>query len=83
MTGNGLVKFEKFSVMNKLPWDDENDQFVIQVYSSKFLVLNQFMKEPGVYAVFASAILQEAFLTVKVSSNMHEREVVDLKLTYQ
>ena len=31
MTGNGLVKFEKFNVMNKLPWDDVNDQFIIQV----------------------------------------------------
>ena len=31
MTGNGLVKFEVFNTLNKLPWDDENDQFIIQV----------------------------------------------------
>merc|ERR1712226_1323723 len=30
MTGTGLVKFERFNAMNKLPWDDINDQFVIQ-----------------------------------------------------
>ena len=31
MTGTGLVKFERFTAINKLPWDDVNDQFVIQV----------------------------------------------------
>ena len=31
MTGNGLVKFDRFNAMNKLPWDDVGDQFVIQV----------------------------------------------------
>jgi hypothetical protein len=61
MTGTGLVKFERFTAMNKLPWDDVNDQFVIQ--------------EPGVYAVFLSAILQDAVLAVKIASNMLEREV--------
>merc|ERR1712106_731579 len=35
MTGNGLVKFERFVALNKLPGDDDNDQFIIQ--------------EPGVY----------------------------------
>ena len=34
MTGTGLVKFERFNAMNKLPWDDMNDQFVIQVSRS-------------------------------------------------
>ena len=33
MTGTGLVKFERFTAINKLPWDDVNDQFVIQVTS--------------------------------------------------
>ena len=36
MTGTGLVKFERFTAINKLPWDDVNDQFVIQV---RFLIL--------------------------------------------
>ena len=35
MTGNGLVKFERFVALNKLPWDDVNDQFVIQVSQVK------------------------------------------------
>jgi len=35
MTGNGLVKFERFVALNKLPWDDVNDQFVIQVSHKK------------------------------------------------
>jgi len=61
MTGNGLIKFERFNVVNKLPWDDANDQFIIQ--------------EPGVYAVNISAILQDAVLSVKIASNMMEREV--------
>jgi len=61
MTGNGLIKFERFTAMNKLPWDDANDQFIIQ--------------EPGVYAVHISGILQDAVLSVKIASNMLEREV--------
>lgn len=61
MTGTGLVKFERFSAINKLPWDDRNDQFIVQ--------------EPGVYAVFITAILQDAILSVKIASNMLEREV--------
>jgi len=64
MTGNGLVKFERFNAMNKLPWDDVNDQFVIQ--------------EPGVYAVFVTAILQDAVLSVKIASNMLEREIFNV-----
>jgi len=64
MTGTGLVKFEKFTAMNKLPWDDINDQFIIQ--------------EPGVYLVFVTAILQDASLSVKIASNMMEREVVSV-----
>jgi len=62
MTGTGLVKFERFNAMNKLPWDDINDQFVIQ--------------EPGVYMVFVTAILQDACLSIKVASNLAEREIV-------
>jgi len=61
MTGNGLIKFERFNAMNKMPWDDANDQFIIQ--------------EPGVYAVCVSAILQDAVLSIKIASNMLEREV--------
>jgi len=61
MTGNGLVKFERFTASNKLPWDEINDQFVIQ--------------EPGVYSVNISGILQDAFLSVKISSSVLEREV--------
>jgi len=64
MTGNGLVKFERFNAMNKLPWDDMNDQFVVQ--------------EPGVYAVFVTAILQDAVLSVKIASNMLEREIFNV-----
>jgi len=64
MTGNGLVKFERFSAINKLPWDDVNDQFIIQ--------------EPGVYAVFVTAILQDAVLSVKIANNMLEREVFNV-----
>jgi len=64
MTGNGLVKFERFVALNKLPWDDVNDQFVIQ--------------EPGVYAVFVTAILQDAVLSVKIASNMLEREIFNV-----
>jgi len=62
MTGTGLVKFERFNAMNKLPWDDVNDQFVIQ--------------EPGVYMVFVTAILQDACLSIKVASNLAEREIL-------
>jgi len=61
MTGTGLVKFEKFTAVNKLHWDDQNDQFIIQ--------------EPGVYLVFVTAILQDAALSIKLASNMMEREV--------
>jgi len=64
MTGTGLVKFERFTAINKLPWDDVNDQFVIQ--------------EPGVYAVFVTAILQDATLSVKIASNMLEREIFNV-----
>jgi len=64
MTGNGLVKFERFVALNKLPWDDDNDQFIIQ--------------EPGVYAVFVTAILQDAVLSVKIASNMLEREIFNV-----
>merc|ERR1712115_373187 len=63
-TGTGLVKFERFNAMNKLPWDDINDQFVIQ--------------EPGVYMVFVTAILQDACLSIKVASNLAEREIVSV-----
>ena len=35
MTGTGLVKFERFNAINKLPWDDVNDQFVIQVRGTR------------------------------------------------
>ena len=38
MTGTGLVKFERFTAINKLPWDDVNDQFVIQVRTFIFLI---------------------------------------------
>jgi len=62
MTGTGLVKFERFNAMNKMPWDDVNDQFVIQ--------------EPGVYMVFVTAILQDACLSIKVASNLAEREIL-------
>ena len=34
-------------------------------------------KEPGVYAVFVTAILQDAVLSVKIASNMLEREVLN------
>ena len=61
MTGTGLVKFERFTALNKLPWDDVNDQLVVQ--------------EPGVYAVFVTAVLQDAVLAVKIASNLLEREV--------
>jgi len=61
MTGTGLVKFERFTAVNKLHWDDQNDQFIIQ--------------EPGVYLVFVTAILQDAALSIKLASNMMEREV--------
>jgi len=64
MTGTGLVKFERFNAMNKLPWDDRNDQLVVQ--------------EPGVYMVFITAILQDACLSVKVASNLSEREVLNV-----
>merc|ERR1712025_885695 len=64
MTGTGLVKFERFTAINKLPWDDVNDQFVIQ--------------EPGVYAVYVTAILQDATLSVKIASNMLEREIFNV-----
>jgi len=64
MAGNGLVKFERFNAINKLPWDDVNDQFVIQ--------------EPGVYAVFVTAVLQDAVLSVKIASNMLEREIFNV-----
>jgi len=64
MTGNGLVKFERFNAMNKLPWDDVGDQFVIQ--------------EPGVYCVNVTAILQDAGLSIKLASPMLEREVASL-----
>merc|ERR1712013_952234 len=40
------------------------DQFVIQ--------------EPGVYAVFVTAILQDAVLSVKIASNMLEREIFNV-----
>ena len=33
-------------------------------------------QEPGVYAVFVTAILQDAVLSVKIASNMLEREVL-------
>ena len=80
MTGTGLVKFERFTAINKLPWDDVNDQFVIQVLMShhfcvKILCLFQ---EPGVYAVFVSAVLQDATLSVKIASNMLEREILSV-----
>jgi len=61
MTGNGLVKFERFQALNKLPWDEINDQFIIQ--------------EPGVYALNISGILQDAILSVKIASNILEREI--------
>ena len=32
-------------------------------------------QEPGVYAVFVTAILQDATLSVKIASNMLEREI--------
>ena len=38
MTGTGLVKFERFTAINKLPWDDVNDQFVIQVRTLIFFI---------------------------------------------
>ena len=37
------------------------------------------MQEPGVYAVFVTAILQDATLSVKIASNMLEREVRELR----
>merc|ERR1719167_104421 len=64
MTGNGLVKFERFTALNKLPWDEDNDQFIIQ--------------EPGVYVVLMSGILQDAVLSVKTASNVLEREVCNV-----
>jgi hypothetical protein len=38
-----------------------------------------FFKEPGVYVVFVSAILQDSILSVKIASNMLEREVSECK----
>ena len=79
MTGTGLVKFERFTAINKLPWDDVNDQFVIQVLMlrpSCVSVTHHLLQEPGVYAVFVSAILQDASLSVKIASNMLEREIL-------
>ena len=83
MTGTGLVKFERFTAINKLPWDDVNDQFVIQVRTSIFFISltthhTLAVQEPGVYAVFVTAILQDATLSVKIASNMLEREVREL-----
>jgi len=64
MTGNGLIKFERFTALNKLPWDEVNDQFIIQ--------------EPGVYAVSISGVLQDAVLSVKIANNVLEREVCSI-----
>ena len=36
------------------------------------------MQEPGVYAVFVTAILQDATLSVKIASNMLEREIFNV-----
>ena len=33
------------------------------------------LQEPGVYMVFVTAILQDASLSVKIASNLMEREV--------
>ena len=41
------------------------------------------VQEPGVYAVFVTAILQDATLSVKIASNMLEREVRETGLTFQ
>ena len=30
----GVILFCRFNAMNKLPWDDINDQFVIQVFTN-------------------------------------------------
>ena len=81
MTGTGLVKFERFTAINKLPWDDVNDQFVIQVRVGQYdqdISLTP-PQEPGVYAVFVTAILQDATLSVKIASNMLEREVTPVQ----
>lgn len=80
MTGTGLVKFERFTAINKLPWDDVNDQFVIQVLMSHHFCVKTLclFQEPGVYAVFVSAVLQDATLSVKIASNMLEREILSV-----
>ena len=80
MTGTGLVKFERFTAINKLPWDDVNDQFVIQVKTLILFIADSqpSVQEPGVYAVFVTAILQDATLSVKIASNMLEREIFNV-----
>ena len=40
-----VILFCRFNAMNKLPWDDINDQFVIQVFT------NQKMFFPIIYSV--------------------------------
>lgn len=39
---------------------------------------NSLLQEPGVYAVYVTAILQDATLSVKIASNMLEREIFNV-----
>ena len=48
-----------------------------ELYVQQCSYLNIYLQEPGVYMVFVTAILQDACLSIKVASNLAEREVPD------